>query len=973
MGFLKSISTLFLLLFCTTFQILFGQKLDHVQGEFIVEVSHASDIESYKKQTFLGLRSKSSPFESRQLMTEPFNLWLIKIDFAQINEIQYERQLKSFKNFRSVRVNRLIVPRLLPNDPEFNRQWQYINTGMPDGLIGADMDMDLAWEITQGGLSPSKDTIVICVIDDGINATHEDMKDNLWINYQEIPGNGKDDDGNGYIDDYRGWNITSNSDNVYSGGTHGTSVAGIIAAKGNNAIGVSGVNWNVKLMMVNYGFASEANALASYGYAYNMRKLYNTSKGSRGAYIVVTNASWGIDKLQAEEAPLWCALYDSLGQIGVLNCGATTNSNTDVDAEGDLPTSCTSEYLISVTNLNKSDVKIQSAGFGRKSVDLGAYGHQVYTVTRTAYGTFGGTSAATPHVAGVVGLLYAAPCKVFDSIARFNPSAAALIAKDMILHGTSPNSSMTNISTTGGRLNAHRAILNLMSLCGGCSPPSGISIQAGAESVNVSWVAASDTSKVTLRYRLASTLTWVDVGIIHRNKIVTGLKNCSEYEFQLGSNCGFLPNAYSYSKFVKTAGCCVMPQITSIISTENMIGFAWSNPEAATYLLQYKSEFENWKDTLLTNKNFSLSGVPDCTGYSFKLRANCTQFGNQSLFLPEFSVSTSCGKCTDNQYCKFATKDASQEWVESFTLAGVENISGSTKGGYRSFEGLNSISVVLGIRTPLSIKAGFAGSAFAENYKIYIDYNQDGIWTESEIVMKKTANDSKEIRDTILIPTTAKTGYTRLRLIMSYNDFAGACDDKSFEYGEIEDYCVFISKEACANTAKAKIAEANFKELVFATTSSGALKDTVQLSIREKGQVTFTNIIGKDTIRIKNLKGCTLYEYQIKSLCGNVFSDPSPLDTIRTSCVNSVTNISSVVEVFPNPARDYIHIKTSGKSSEFKNIKIINTAGIQVVSQPITTWNEKYTIPTESLHTGVYFIQLMRDDGSYVVVKFIKI
>ena len=90
------------------------------------------------------------------------------------------------------------------------------------------MDMDLAWDITTGGLSPSGDTIVVCVIDDGINQAHEDLKDNIWYNRGEIPLNGIDDDGNGYIDDFRGWNVTENNDSVFVAGVHGTPVCGII-------------------------------------------------------------------------------------------------------------------------------------------------------------------------------------------------------------------------------------------------------------------------------------------------------------------------------------------------------------------------------------------------------------------------------------------------------------------------------------------------------------------------------------------------------------------------------------------------------------------------------------------------------------------------------------------------------------------------------------------------------------------------
>ena len=89
--------------------------------------------------------------------------------------------------------------------------------------------------------------------------------------------------------------------------------------------------------------------------------LYNETDGEEGAFVVATNSSWGIDNAPASEAPLWCAMYDTLGQYGILSAGATTNTNTDVDFEGDLPTSCPSEYLLSVTNMNHNDEKEEAA------------------------------------------------------------------------------------------------------------------------------------------------------------------------------------------------------------------------------------------------------------------------------------------------------------------------------------------------------------------------------------------------------------------------------------------------------------------------------------------------------------------------------------------------------------------------------------------------------------------------------------
>ena len=128
-------------------------------------------------------------------------------------------------------------------------------------------------------------------------------------------------------------------------------------------------------------------------------------------------------------------------------------------------------------------------------------------MTRNDYGNFGGTSGATPHVTGVIGLIYATQCTVFQNLAKSDPAKAALVAKDMILHGVLLNESLRGISTTNGKLNAYRALKNTVSLCENCSPPAGIIIQPSELSFAVSWVNDQGTAKVNLRFREVTSKT----------------------------------------------------------------------------------------------------------------------------------------------------------------------------------------------------------------------------------------------------------------------------------------------------------------------------------------------------------------------------------------------------------------------------------------------------------------------------------
>lgn len=160
-----------------------------------------------------------------------------------------------------------------------------------------------------------------------------------------------------------------------------------------------------------------------------------------------------------------------MGKVGVLNVGATTNANTDVDTYGDMPTFCGSEYLITVNQVNALGSRI-SSGYGKISIDLAAPGTGTYTTYNVGSNTpgykgFTGTSAATPHVTGAVGLLYSLGCEGFTFDALTDPGACALRVRDAILNNTEPTAALKDITVTGGYLNLERAINGVTEVCNG--------------------------------------------------------------------------------------------------------------------------------------------------------------------------------------------------------------------------------------------------------------------------------------------------------------------------------------------------------------------------------------------------------------------------------------------------------------------------------------------------------------------------
>jgi len=403
-------SILTLLICCFSWS--YGQNQAYVAGELLLQLENNAQPDIFVKK--FELEQELGILELREV-SEVANIY--HLTFAD-RSTDLDRALKILYSYQEVTLaqkNHLVSDReVIPSDALFESQWHLKNTGVDGGEVDADIDATDAWETTTGGLTTHGDTIVVCVIESGgVDINHEDLVDNIWKNHAEIPGDGIDNDGNGYVDDYLGWNVQSEDDAI-GFGSHGTRVAGMIGAKGNNAIGISGVNWDVKMMIIKGQVASnEATVIEAYSYPLKMRKLYNESFGTEGAFVVVTNASWGIDNGDPADSPLWCAMYDTLGAYGILSVGATTNNNLNVDETGDLPTNCTSEYFIGVTMSNNEDQR-SGSGYGTTSVDLAAPGRSVrLSVPGDLYTSTSGTSFATPCVTGAIALTYS--CLLYTS------------------------------------------------------------------------------------------------------------------------------------------------------------------------------------------------------------------------------------------------------------------------------------------------------------------------------------------------------------------------------------------------------------------------------------------------------------------------------------------------------------------------------------------------------------------------------
>ncbi len=789
-----------------------AQTSPHRPGEFLVSLTETGNAAALARHL--------APGASAEKVSNLLNIWLLRADLPEQEALSW---LRRQPEVRMAQFNHLLENRALPNDPLFPQQWQLRNDGSNGAVFDADVDAEQAWEISTGGLTPAGDTIVIAVIDGGIQNSHPDLAPNLWHNWAEIPNNDIDDDDNGYTDDFKGWNVFAESDDIEGNGTtHGTPVSAIVGARGNNNLGVTGVNWTTKIMFI-AASGTEAQVLAAYDYVLQARKRYNLSWGNHGAFVVAVNCSWGVNYGQPSEAPLWCEAFDQLGAAGIIGVAATANEPVNVDVVGDLPTACPSNFLISVTSLNSSDQKAANAAWGTQHVDLGAFGQDVFTASAgNGYGVFTGTSFASPQVAGAVGLLYSAPCPNLIALAKTNPASAAYWAKSLILENVTPNPSLNGITLTDGRLNLYKTLQTYQNQCSSCPAPFALKIEAlNDTSAMLLWTRPPTADSVNLRWRLLGMGPWMTIASVADTFFLSGLAVCTAYEFEMQSVCPQSEqSAWSQPFIFETKGCCTAPgSVWLEINTVDSIKIAW---EATGYNNSYRLRIRKagsfpWTLCEADSSFWAFDDISPCTDYELQVQARCEDSFTE--FSPLFTFKTKgCGACNELEYCGVKAEDATEEWIASVQIGSWLHPSGPGGNGYQNFSAdlVELPELIAGYEFPIQITPGFSGAVTKEYYRMFVDYNQDGDFDDDDELVFDPGFALEGVAEGLIhAPVSLVPGIARVRVMMKFttaNDTPpAACTN--FSFGQVEDYCVQLRTDSALTAIP--VQEANWSLRIY--------------------------------------------------------------------------------------------------------------------------------------------------------------
>ncbi|MCA1637573.1 MAG: S8 family serine peptidase [Acidobacteria bacterium] len=463
----------FALLFSVSSQFVLAQKGEklYADGELLVK---------YKNGTASASAYSANSRIGASVLEEFPNLGWQRVKIP--GNLSVEQAVARYKNLagiEAVQPNYYYHLLATPSDPQFPQLYAMQKISAP-----------AAWDLTTGSANT-----VVAVIDSGIAYNHQDLATNMWKNPGEINGNGIDDDGNGFVDDYYGYDFFYNDSNpIDDAGGHGTHVAGIIGAVGNNNLGVVGVNWNVRLMAIKiYSPNGTDSTSAMLVNAYNYVRMMK----NRGVNIRVTNNSYGDCGEACGYDQATKDALDAMGNAGILNVFAPGNNGRNIENSPFYPASYTSPSILSVAASTSTDERAGFSNYGATSVDIAAPGENIlstFNSSDSSYRSLSGTSMSSPHGAGAAALL-----------SSYNPNLSVASLKATLMNTVDLLPQWNGVVKSGGRLNVFRA-LQTQTVCNFSLSLNQANLNSGGGNSSVSVISPANCD-----YSAISNSSWITV------------------------------------------------------------------------------------------------------------------------------------------------------------------------------------------------------------------------------------------------------------------------------------------------------------------------------------------------------------------------------------------------------------------------------------------------------------------------------
>ena len=853
-------------------------------------------------------------------------------------------------------------------DPLFEDQW-YLKGHSTEPYSN---NAEEAWAFIDSSNNTNDLLPLAAVIDDGTYLNHPDLQGSHWINEAEVPSNNIDDDQNGYVDDYRGWNVYLNNDDI-DAGSHGVGINGIMAAASDNGIGIKSINANIPVLTIASDLTSEANLIQAYIYAAQFREKYNQSNGQVGALVVSINTSWGINGGNPEDFPIWCSIYDYLGTLGILIPAAATNLSWDMDIEGDMPCACNSDFLFTIASTDQEGAL--KSGYGIETCDIAAPGHHILSTSESGdYEYFYGTSYATPQINAAIALLYSQNCNYLNVLRQYKPDQAALWVKQLIMEGSAPQPQLTNKIKSGSILDIGNVLNMQQEWCQQCQEPIVLNetIEIQANSLNFEWVNLEADSLYNVYIRPYGTQLWTLYQDVEPGFTLQNLENCTAYEYYVEVICQNMEEKVSSIYSITTGDCC--GEDIQNIHLSNLsysdASISWDpEPWALTYEVNYKLHTDTiWNTLESLTPLVILNNLTPCSTYDFSVRPSCVN--NENSITQYFQFETQgCSNCDVDSYCSSAGYSGA-EWIEYIEVEDQIFTSGQSTSGYQDFSNMDLFTFTKGEDTyTLKVGPGSDQTLYTRSVKVWIDFNFDTTFSEDELVLSQLSEDLEPVTQNFIIPENALSGQTKMRVSMKYmNNPVDITPCQNNFLGEVEDYCVQIIpvEKACDPIQNIEAYEAT-PECLYIEWLNNSGSITYKLQYRSINEPMWSTVFTSlNYYHLQDYSQEDTLILRIQNYCEQGQSDYSTeyTFTAQGGILSTNTTLSAnAYKVWPNPFHQQTLVEGLSPNLHYE-ISMFNSKGRLFFKENVHGVDNYLLQLKESVPSGVYYLQLRSKEGT---------